>query len=300
MKRLPLYLLVFVLLFVSGCKSGGLELNEFNFVCPSGRNVTGLRAYEPTLENILNKSASHVVTGSVTSFKYDPISNLTYYDFTVDSVIVGELDHDSIVLTGTPQLLVSGKDYLLFLHEIDYSHLPFASYAIIWEWIIVVDRDGSLMRLEDPLTGELVPPFVDSNYNKLSELSKYLVETRDERIFQRWNPSRRHFFESADSLQELYELSDLVAEIQITSVNRTGLFTAGCAFNILQIHKGELPARNRVVLPGDITKGHYLVFLLVETRDDGARRLYLTTRQGSIVAVDTDEYRDFHKWLGNR
>ncbi len=298
MKRLTPWILVLMLLVAGGCRSGGLAMNEFSFVCPAG--TEGLRAEAHTLETVLNKFSTHVVTGSVTSFETDPISNFGYYYFSVASVIIGELNQDEIVLRDWPEMLKPGEDYLLFLRETDRNHWPSNYYFFNPEFVFVIDRDGSLMRLEDPLAWELVYPFVESKYNNLAELSKYLVETRDERIFQKHNPPRRHLLESADSLQDLYELSDLVMEIKVTSVHRTSLITAVCDFDVVQVYKGKHPEIDYVGLPGEITYGHYLIFLVTGDVDKGEVGLTLTTRQGSIIAAGTDEYRSVQRWLEDR
>jgi hypothetical protein len=259
MKKTVVWILGMLLLLLAGCTASDLALNEFNFVCPVG--IEGIPSYEPTVENIINRFSTHVVTGSITGFEDDPFGRSRHYYFDVNSVIIGELEQDSIIILGAPGLLSSGTEYMLFLREYRYTHWDFTPYQVADEFVLVIYSDGILKRLENPLTQSMILPFVDSNYNNLAELSSYVIKTRNEAVFRKHNPYLVHFIESTVSLEELYELSDMVMEINVTAVERTNSQTAACQFKVLQIYKGNHPKTNFVALPGKTTEGTLSGFL---------------------------------------
>ncbi len=292
---LPIALLTAVLLIVS-CTGRHLALNEFNFFCIVFHN--SYRTYELTLENILNRSSSHVVSGTVTGVETDSVDrDLAYYSFEVDSVIIGELEADDIILLDWTSLLEVGQEYLLFLRIHERTHWQFTAYSFHAFFVLLIDEDQQLWRLEDPTRGKAIPPFVDDKYNDFATLSGYIQRVRNQGLYnihQRLYNPPVHFIESVDSLEELYELSDLVMDIHVIIVNRRNEQTASVQFNQPRnVYKGTPPKGNNLILPGDTTTGRYLVFL-TRTRSGW---LQLTTRQGSLVPIDSPEYDDVLQWL---
>lgn len=283
--------IVALLLLPISCTSRNLALTEFDFVCPVGSQ--GSYGYVVNLENVLNRFSSHVITGTVIHFEEDTVNPYScHYFFEVDSIIIGELDQEVIVVLGPPGLLEKDLNYMLFLNIYQYNHWQFTAYQVHREFVLLIDVNQNLLRLEDPLDKILVPPFIDSHYNNLTNLSRYIEQNRNETIYNRFNPPT-HFIDSVDTAKELLELSELVLKIRVANVRRTNSQTTLCAYEVVEIFKGKEPEEDLLILPGEVSPGQYLVFLVQDS--DGMP--WLTTRHGSLIPATSEKYNDMVEWL---
>lgn len=271
-----------------------LELNSFQYKVPIDGNL-GVLEYELTLENIVNKFSSNIVIGEVVNFEPSYISNNSYlYSVKVSENVLGDVQTDIIKIESHKLHLEVGNRYLLFLNDYDSVFYPEKFYLTIDEFILKVDEADTLYRLEDPDDKIFIKPFKEEEFNNVANLEKYINEIKHDNYFEK-NPDKP-VKQKANNIEELINSSDHIVEIRIKNFIEGGNETVSAIeFDTRTVYKGS-SSEPFIIVPNDSVKigEDYLLFLV-----DKGTIVELTTREGSIINVNSPEYMKIKKYLEN-
>ena len=285
MKRLLLFGL---LLSLCACAAAPPAMNDI--ADPAAPFMSGLYAFEPTLENAVANS-THIATLSLQDTRpYD--KNRCLFTFRVESLLAGELDEETILVLGYQSFYVEGETYLLFLNRLSLAEWPqdiFTSFHLFTFRVKAGEEIDCLQQVANPETGEkrtFAQPFKDPGHNKLSFLADYMKK----RAVKESVPAP----ENCD-LDYLLVHSDLIALIVPLKREPVNPFIDEVEFTVSACHRGVLGEKT-LALPAGLETGQgYLVFLR-EGEDGG----YSLTARLSIFSLQSDTYRQFVEvWPGD-
>ncbi|MFD1736296.1 hypothetical protein ACFSCX_06915 [Bacillus salitolerans] len=289
MYKISLILAILTMVFSSGCSlstSNSLELNEVHM----NKLVHGLTEDEMSLENAIEKYSDHVVLGTINAF--EKLNNSRdIYKVTITDSVLGGTPEEILVYTTEKDILEMDKEYLLFIKDFSSNVYDKDFFVLNEEFVIKVEEDGTLSRLEDVFKKTYVPPFVEEKFNNYGELKKHIQSN--------YKKEKTNKKQSVDKLSdhELVDKADHILSITVSEVTpeQNGLAIVG--YKINKAYKnGNLENVHSLLLPNTLEVGkEYLIFLNNREEDPGA--VTITSREGSIIEKDTNEYKKIIKLL---
>lgn len=236
----------------------------------------GLSEGEITLKDLM-KDTDQVALGKVTG-KTTLNEEREVFEVSVEESIIGEVSNEILVYVHE-DLLKEGEKYLLFLQPYFSTLYDEDFYTIQSDVIINIDSNNRLNRLVNSFDEEFIQPFEDDEYNDVSNFTKFLKKHYKAKKSPKMNV--REF----TNYKDLYKEADYVIEIQVTNIdNVNGLAIVN--YDLIKTYKGKDKEFNLILPTKEVSRNeNYLLFLTSE--EDTYR---LTTREGSIVKIGTDEY----------
>lgn len=273
------------LIFFNQVSSSNKDLAIKDTAVNSG--VYGLRKYELTYENLINKMSTNVLIGVVTG-KEVLNNEKEVFKVSVQEQILGETNSKEILIySSNDNFLELEQKYFFILSEHSSSVYDKDFYVQDREFVLKVLNDGSLERLIDVYEKKYEAPFINNKYNKVDELVSYTKEN-----FSKKNNAHSKAIKKIDSNQKLADASDHIIEIKIQKVIDVDNGLVIVDFEIIKKHKnGNLDngaIKHSMVLPQRVigSDKEYLVFL-TESYDTSVT---LTTRENSIIAKSDSLY----------
>lgn len=269
------------------------ELSSFQYKVPSGGS-RGLSTYELTLENMVNKLSSNIVIGEVIDFEPSYVSESSYlYSVKVSENVLGDVNADIIKINTHNLNLEIGNSYLLFLYGFDSTLYPEKFYITNDEFILKIDETGTVYRLEDPENKIYIKPFKEEEFNNVANLKKYINEIKHDNYYVK-NPSKPAK-QKANIIGELISSSDHIIEINVKKIVEGNETLSAIEFDTKAVYKGgNFENLYTIAVPEGSVElgGDYLLFLV-----DNGQSVKLSTREGSIVNINSPEYLNIKKDL---
>lgn len=250
--------------------------------------VYGLREFDLTYENLINKVSTNVLIGVVTG-KEVLNNDKEAFKVSVQEQILGETNSKEILIyASNDNFLELEQKYFFILSENSKTVYDKDFYVQDLDFVLKVLNDGSLLRLIDVYQKKYEAPFINNKYNKVDELVSY---TKDN--FSNKSNSRSKAIKKIDSHQILADKSDHIVEIKIQKVIDVDNGLVIVDFEISKKYKnGKLnngAIKHSMLLPQRVigSDKEYLVFL-TERNDTSVT---LTTRENSIIAKSDSLYK---------
>lgn len=157
-------------LFVGRTSQSDLELTEVNLLA----TMSGTMEEEVTFLSVMNQTSA-VVVGHVTGTKkLDDTRNL--FTVGVQDRIAGEIDAESILVYIDEERIELNETYLLFLDPFESTLYDDYFYTQHPEFVIKVDADHELYRLENAFEKTYVRPFIEEEYNTVEGLRRQIAD----------------------------------------------------------------------------------------------------------------------------
>jgi len=281
---LPIFLFMGLFAF-NFFKTEEIELNSFNYK-NSPDEPLGSLLYDLTFENAVNKFSANVIVGHVNESSYYS-DRKSMYSIQVIEDLVGNTESVTINILTNKNILETGEEYILFLNSIDSPVYSEKFYVLLSEFVLKIDNNNQLLRLEDSVNMQYIPPFVDESKNNLTFAKSYINKIKHENIYLK-NP-KKVVVDEANSLNDLINISDHILEITVVSAENANETLLAVKYNVNEIYKGgNLTNINYLIMPTGIEEGKkYLIFL--SNREESVT---LATRKGSIIEEGTDNYEN--------
>lgn len=273
-----LTLTLFVYMFKDTSNQDPLELTEVDVISPS----MGILEKELTFPTVMEQTSA-VVVGEVAGVEK---LNDTRPVFSVDvqEHIAGETHSDQVLVYIDEESIELNETYVFFLEPFDSSLYDELFYTQHSEFVIKVDYEQELWRLEDAFKKTYVRPFADQTVNTLDGLKKHIKANEKLSTLQ----EEERIEEALSNPQHLLDASDVVAEIKVIEVvDDRGIATI--SYELIKQYKGILDDNYLLITTNKIEKGEqYMIFL-----QERGGELTLTTRNNSILPLESAENSEF-------
>src|SRR5699024_2155097 len=240
-----------------------LELTDVDVISSS----MGILEDELTFSTVMEQTSAVVVGKVVDEDKLN--DSRPVFSVHIQEHIVGETHSDQILVYIDEESIELDETYVFFLEPFDSSLYDRLFYTQHPEFVIKVDEEDELWRLENASQKTYVHPFADQTMNTLDTFKKHMIS------YEPLNSvgEEERIEDTINDPQQLIAESDVIAEIKVVKiVDDRGITTV--SYELIKEYKGILDDNYLLIPTNKIEKGEqYLVFL--QERDE---ELSLTTR----------------------
>lgn len=298
-RRLVFLQFLLIMVLSVGCSSDATFENlalTFSDYTPPPSDFERSLAVEPNLENAILYS-SHIVIGEILS----PVMQIRRTEYlyevrvegTIASIAGETLDGEIILVAADEQVLTTGDKHILFLNIVPHTANPFDFFNLQDWFLLRIDADNNLQRLKNASTRNYMAAFEDDKYNSLEPLVQYIQDYEYKERAQRSEifSFLDGYVEQVDSLEELFELADVVMEVYITDISESGIsLNVWAEYEVKHVFKdGEL-LWDTLVLPSTVQAGDTILCFLKSTSSPA-------TRIGSLFYLGDPDYDSVRGWL---
>lgn len=255
-----------------------LELTEVDVIS----STMGILEKELTFSTVMEQTSA-VVVGEVAGVEKLNDSR-PVFSVDVQEHIVGETQSDQILVYIDEESIELYETYVFFLDPFDSSLYDELFYTQHPEFVVKVDHEQKLWRLEDAFEKTYVPPFADQKVNTLDGIKNYMKDNKKMSALKEDEKIEDVFINP----QQLIDGSDVVAEIKVMEVvDDRGIATV--SYELIKEYKGTLEDNYLLIPTSKIEKDEqYMVFL-----QERGGELTLTTRNNSVIHLESEENSDF-------
>lgn len=285
-----------IAIFIFSNQESQLQLAEFNYVI-SPNGIETSRSKSITFDGIL-EDVTHITIGRVLEEKeFQP--GMSLFLVAVEEQLSGKIDESIIYVCRDINAFKPGERYLIFSYLSSLTEEPHDMYVSKQEFTIKISESERLLRLQDPerlnpKVKEYIEPFINDKYNNLKEIKKYIIKRRNEQLI----PQKVKAMEKADNLQQLIDISDVIIEVYVLEANDA--YSPYIKFVTYQQeetfkdnYNSNLEARNGSIMTNSLLPSYIEVnkrYIIFFTSMYSENYLSPTTRQGSIISEDDEEY----------
>lgn len=217
--------------------------------------------------------ADNIVVGTVVM--EDDFSNtISKYILSINTNLKGSIDTQEIDVYELKGELVAGKDYLLFLEELNNPLYSEYSYTSFEKSMITEINKGKILN-------------ANKLFNKETDLNKISKLISNSKAKLKINKKDYIVLNQLETMNNLVEESDYVLLIIPSETIEQNTNTTRVEAKVIRQYKGsDMDENISILLPRGIQKDkEYLIFL---KEYDGAK--LPTTRKGSIIESGTPEF----------
>lgn len=252
---------------------------------PSEVNPNGISIYIPETigEVVYMHQPDCAIVGTITKFGYWQDTTVKELTMKVKDVLLGKCAYEEIIIYYSGDVKV-GKEYFMVLNAMDSFAYPKNSYNL-------PNHDACYEVIDGKLDGlsKMGDSYLSEQNNTLEKMKEHL-----ERLPISYMPSDNSVLDRYDSVQAMYEASDSVAKVKITSVIPENDNVDIINLDVLESYKGKAIDKDcPYIWSKGMEKGkEYFVF----TDSDGL----LVAREGAIIGESDDNFSEAEKFLTDK